>query len=496
LSGISNIARHEIARIEIAPHEIAPHESEGEPPVTTRPPTPPPSRRTLLRGLAALPASAVLLGEMPGLLGTALAAAPPSGSATRYTIVPFLNSNDGTVNVYQSDDATDFRLVKSSAYTPPGNRIRDASILKHTNGYYYITYTTHTWQDPSTTIGFARSTDRVNWTFLYDYTVPIANLSRAWAPEWFVDSDGSVNVIVSCSRTNDQWIFTPYLLKATNSALTAWSSPVALSGIGANHIDTYIVRIGSTYHAFTKNETTKYIEYATASRLTGPYTISRTGNWAGWGSYREGPALVQLDNGGWRIFFDGYGDGTYYYSDSYDTFATWSAPTALPVVSGTARHFTVIKETVSGGPNLAKNVTRSIQSANFPTRYWQSQSSLLNLPVVSGSSTTAEKRASTFTVVPGLADSNGYSFRDSTGNYLRHWDFRARFDANDGTTTFAKDATFIARTGTTSGSLRFESYNYPGYYLRHYSYQLRVDRTDGTDLFRQDSSFVPVAAWG
>jgi hypothetical protein len=227
--------------------------SEGEPLVRTRPPTP--SRRTLLRAMAALPASAVLLGELPGLTGTALAAAPPSGSATRYTIVPFLNSNDGTVSVYQSDDATDFRLLKSSAYTPPSNRIRDASVLKHTDGYYYLTYTTHTWQDVSTTIGFARSSDRANWTFLYDYTVPIANLSRAWAPEWFVDSDGSVNVIVSCSVTSDEWIFTPYRLKATNSALTAWSSPVALSGIGSNHIDTYIVRTGSTYHAFTKNET-------------------------------------------------------------------------------------------------------------------------------------------------------------------------------------------------------------------------------------------------
>ncbi|MFD8042458.1 glycoside hydrolase family 43 protein [Streptomyces chartreusis] len=461
--------------------------------MTRRPRTP--SRRTLLRAMTALPASALVLGEAPGLLGTALAAAPPSGSATRYTIVPFLNSNDGTVNVYQSDDATDFRLARASAYTPPSNRIRDASLFKHTNGYYYITYTTHTWQDTSTTIGFARSADRVNWTFLYDYTVPIAALSRAWAPEWFVDGDGSVNVIVSCSTTDDEWIFTPYLLRATNSALTAWSSPVALSGIGKNHIDTFLVRTGSTYHAFTKNETTKYIEYATATSPTGPYTISRTGDWAGWGSYREGPALVQLDNGGWRIFFDGYGDGIYYYSDSHDTFATWSAPAALPAVSGTARHFTVVKETVSGGPALAKNVTRSFQSGNYTTRYWQTQSSLLNLPVVSGSSTTAEKQASTFTVVAGLADANGYSFRDSSGKYLRHYDFRARFDTDAGTSTFAKDATFIARTGTATGSIRWESYNYPGHYLRHYDYQLRVDRADGTDLFRQDSSFVPVTSW-
>lgn len=114
---------------------------------------------------------------------------------------------------------------------------------------------------------------------------------------------------------------------------------------------------------------------------------------------------------------------------------------------------------------------------------------------MTGSSATADKQAATFTVVAGLADSNGYSFRDASGNYLRHCDFRGRFDANDGTTTFAKDATFIARTGTAGGSVPFEWYNYPGYHLRHYNYQLRVQISDGTDLFRQDSSFMRVASW-
>lgn len=101
---------------------------------------------------------------------------------------------------------------------------------------------------------------------------------------------------------------------------------------------------------------------------------------------------------------------------------------------------------------------------------------------------TALKHASTFTAAAGLADAGGHSFRDSSGNHPRHYDYRARSGANDGTSSFAKDATFIARTGTTSGSVRFESYNYPGYSLRHCNYQLRVYVTDGTGTFRQDSS--------
>ncbi|EMF56793.1 arabinofuranosidase [Streptomyces bottropensis ATCC 25435] len=46
---------------------------------------------------------------------------------------------------------------------------------------------------------------------------------------------------------------------------------------------------------------------------------------------------------------------------------------------------------------------------------------MINLPVVSTSSTTAVKQASTFTAVAGLADAGGYSFRDSSGNYLRRY---------------------------------------------------------------------------
>lgn len=37
-----------------------------------------PSRRSLLRAMVAIPATALVLGELPGLLGSAAAAAPPT----------------------------------------------------------------------------------------------------------------------------------------------------------------------------------------------------------------------------------------------------------------------------------------------------------------------------------------------------------------------------------------------------------------------------------
>ncbi|MBT2524446.1 AbfB domain-containing protein [Streptomyces sp. ISL-99] len=114
---------------------------------------------------------------------------------------------------------------------------------------------------------------------------------------------------------------------------------------------------------------------------------------------------------------------------------------------------------------------------------------------MASSSATAVKQSATFTVVPGLADSTCYSFRDSSGRYLRHLDLRVRFDAGNGTALFNKDATYCARPGSATGSASLESYNYPGRYLRHHNYELRVDPYQDNATFRADSSFTAVSPW-
>ncbi|MEU0219666.1 AbfB domain-containing protein [Streptomyces sp. NPDC006265] len=142
------------------------------------------------------------------------------------------------------------------------------------------------------------------------------------------------------------------------------------------------------------------------------------------------------------------------------------------------------------------NTTRSLQSVNFPGRYVVERSDSLGyVDPVTSSSTTAVKQNATFTAVPGLADSRCYSFRDSSGRYLRHKDFRIRFDTSSGTMLFNKDATFCARPGSVASSVSLESYNYPGRYIRHYNYELRVDTFQDTATFRADSSFTVVSPW-
>ncbi|WP_454433945.1 AbfB domain-containing protein [Streptomyces sviceus] len=151
---------------------------------------------------------------------------------------------------------------------------------------------------------------------------------------------------------------------------------------------------------------------------------------------------------------------------------------------------------MQGGTALPVNTTRSLRSVNFPGRHVVERSDSLGyVDPVTSSSTTAVKQSATFTAVPGLADSRCYSFRDSSGRYLRHKDFRIRFDTSSGTMPFNKDATFCARPGSVAGSVSLESYNYPGRYIRHYNYELRVDTFQDTATFRADSSFTVVSPW-
>lgn len=447
------------------------------------------------RALRTAAAIALLAPLAAGPVGApaASAAAPPPGSISRYTMTAFTNSSESNMYVYESSDATGYRLLRGPAFTPPSGLIRDPSIMRHTDGYYWIVYTTN-WN--GNTIGFARSTDRVNWTFVRNHTIGLNNISQTWAPEWFKDTDGSIHIVFSLQFGNTGG-FRPYRITATNSTLSTFSPPTVLGGIQPNYIDTFVVKVGSTYHAFTKNETTKYIEYATATSLTGPYTFRRTGDWAGFGGPNEGQSLVQLDNGGWRIYFDAYTTGAYYYADSYDGFNTWTARTPLPTLSGFARHFTVLKETVTGGVTLPTNARRSLRSANFAERYVRHRNSLGYIEPVSSGSDTTTKQDATFTVVPGLADANCYSFQavNATG-YLRHYDRRIRLAANDGTAVFRSDATFCAKPGLSGGgTVSFESYNYAGNYIRHYNYELRIDPYADNSTYRADASFTAVTGW-
>jgi hypothetical protein len=280
------------------------------------------------------------------LVATPVVATSASAASTRYVFTAFTNSSQSNMYVYTSTDGLNFSTLKANAYTPPSGLVRDPSVLK-VGSKYFIVYTNN-WTGSS--FGVASSTNLTTWTYVTTVNVGVSGTQETWAPEFFVDTDGSVNVIVSLSPNalSSDSGFRPYRLKATNTALTSWSSATALSGgyAGANYIDTFIVRYAGYYHAFSKNESTKYIEHARSTALGGPYTFVGTGNWAGWGAVLEGPALTHLDSGTWRIYMDGYSQHKYFYADS-SNLTTFGAKKEIPGgLSGVVRHGTVLHETV------------------------------------------------------------------------------------------------------------------------------------------------------
>ena len=265
-----------------------------------------------------------------------------ANAATRYVFATFLgdDASKQKLSLYTSKNGLDFTLLSNTGYAGPTGVLRDPSIMKHTDGLYYIAYTIKSWTTTSSAFAIASSPDLKTWTFRTEVPAQVTGVKDTWAPEWFKDTDGRIHLIVSIDTDSTQ--FKSYLYTASDDTLSKWEAPTPL-GIGPNYIDTFVVKVGAEYHAFTKNETSKFIEHATASALTGPWTFVGKGDWAGWGSGKEGPALVQLDSGQWRLLMDCYGNCGFLHATSTDL-NTWSATSTVPGLSGVARHGTVLRE--------------------------------------------------------------------------------------------------------------------------------------------------------
>lgn len=95
-----------------------------------------------------------------------------------------------------------------------------------------------------------------------------------------------------------------------------------------------------------------------------------------------------------------------------------------------------------------------------------------------------------FTVVRGLADTSCFSLRAPNGKYLRHYDFRLRFDNPDNSDLYRKDATFCPLRETPAGIVRLRSVNYPDRVIHSRGNALYIDKSDRSDAFDADSSFT------
>ena len=124
---------------------------------------------------------------------------------------------------------------------------------------------------------------------------------------------------------------------------------------------------------------------------------------------------------------------------------------------------------------LALGVQRSLRLASSSDRYLTRRSDLADLVTVTSGSSASTRDDATVTVLAGLADGKCYTFRNSGGRYLRHRDYRLRFEHDNGSSLFRSDATFCALT-LWGGVVALESKNYPGYYITARDGRLWIER--------------------
>ncbi|HWS32157.1 MAG TPA: hypothetical protein VN408_05365 [Actinoplanes sp.] len=280
-----------------------------------------------------------VLVAMVALLFGGLVLPQPAAAATTliYTTFKGDGAADQELWVYRSTDGgLNYSVLYDTNFRGPTGVLRDPSIIKR-GSTYFIAYTVQSWTTNSTYYAVARSTDLRNWTNVTTIPSGISSTKYTWAPEFYVEG-GTTYLITNVAQTTCSACFRPYVYTAQNTDLTSWSGPQQMWGLGTNHIDAYVVKSGSTWHSFVKNETTKYIEHWTSTdRLTGGW-INRGNLWA---SGYEGPSLVRLDDGRWRIYVDKYTNGGLWTATSSDL-NTWTGLSAVGC-SG-CRHGTAIPQ--------------------------------------------------------------------------------------------------------------------------------------------------------
>ena len=198
---------------------------------------------TRLRWLAGVAAAIVVL------LGS-VAWPQPASAATTLVYATFKGDAvaDEELWLYQSTNGgTSYSVLADTNFHGPTGVLRDPSILK-SGGTYYVAYTVQSWTTNSTYFNIASSTNLTTWRNIASINSGIANTKFTWAPEFYVEG-GIVRLITSVAASTCSACFRPYVYTAQNAALTSWSGPAQTWGLGTNHIDTFVVKSGSTWHA-------------------------------------------------------------------------------------------------------------------------------------------------------------------------------------------------------------------------------------------------------
>ncbi len=477
------------------------------------------AKRSRFRRVAAgLVAFALALGGL-SVAGTQSATAADAYSA--YLLVHFTGESSNGEQIYFSASTdgkywNDLNNGQPTLLSTVGTQgVRDPSIVRSPDGSKFWIVATDLriasgsgWgnaiDNGSRNIVVWESSDLVNWSapWLLNVAGPIPDGRNAWAPEAIWNPATNSYFLYWATNSNRNGVTTHRIWGASTTDFRSISTPQLYIDRGSQSIiDTQIVERDNSGGGF------KYYRASGDGQITIEGSNSILGSWSYVGDLRgvgltgsdvEGPILFRY-NGTTQtfgMFVDQYATGRGYLpliTEDITSASNWKIREQGTYSMGatTKRHGSVLQITATELNRLQSkwpSAAKRIQSYNFENRFVR-HSNLVGR-IDQGVAPYADSQ---WILRTGLASgqSGTVSFESVNfpGYYLRHYGFEIRLEKNDGSAAFAGDATFRQVAGLKdSSATSFQSVNFPDRYLRHSGFVLRVDPVS-TDTERQDATF-------
>ncbi|MGI5185728.1 family 43 glycosylhydrolase [Dactylosporangium sp. CA-152071] len=391
---------------------------------------------------------------------------------------------------------------------PLVNQRADSQIVKHTDGYYYFTATVPEYdrivlRRATTLQGLSTAAETVIWR-KHSSGVMGAHI---WAPEiHFID--GKWYVYFAAGATDNVWAIRMYVLEGTgaNPLTATWTEKGRITTAWdtfALDASTFVAG-GVRYLIWAQSEpgiaTNSNVYIA---RMSNPWTITGTPvriatptlDWEKRGyAVNEGPTVIQRNG---RIFLTYSASATdaNYCLGLLTASASANLLSASSWVKSPQPVFTSNASTGQYGPGHNSFTTSEDGQSDILVYHDRSYRDISGDPLNDPNRRTRVQKlywnadgTPNFGIpVPDGVTPVRLQSYNSAGSFVRHYNFRARIEAN---VTPLADAQFRIVTGLNGGgTVSLESTNFPGYFLRHRNFEVWVERNDGSATFKADASF-------
>lgn len=280
------------------------------------------------------------------------------GAKSRYVFSYFKGKGEDGLYLACSDDGLKWSVLNDERpllQPQVGSKLmRDPCICRGPDGTFHIVWTTGWWDKG---IGIAHSTDLIHWSE-QRYVEMMADEPAAmncWAPEIFYDNVQREYLIFwattipgrfpETDKTGDAGkggLCNHRIYCVTTGDFKTYSKPCLFYDDGFSVIDATIVKEGTRYVMFLKDETLrpnpkKHIRIAFADKAAGPYgraTVPISPDWV------EGPTAIKIGDY-WYVFYDAYRRGRYEGARSKDL-SLWEPINEKLSFPKGARHGTIL----------------------------------------------------------------------------------------------------------------------------------------------------------